>query len=67
QEEIQNLSSSDEIQISQDIDNSSLMFTFFSQLSNTSNVESRSNSNELERYCQIENLLIHEKNDPLIW
>src|SRR3954451_10432116 len=45
------------------------MFTFFSQLSNTPNVGSgsRSDLNELERYRQIENLPMHEKNNPLIW
>ncbi|RHZ56855.1 hypothetical protein Glove_396g28 [Diversispora epigaea] len=45
------------------------MFTFFSRLSNIFNVGSgsRSNLNEFERYRQIENLLMHEKNNPLIW
>ena len=67
QKEIQNLSPSDEVQTSQDIDNSSLMFSFFSRSLNTSNVRSKNNSNEIDRYRQVEELLVHESNDPLIW
>lgn len=43
------------------------MFSFFSRSSNTSNVRSKNNSNEIDRYRQVEELLVHESNDPLIW
>ncbi|CAG8587566.1 2773_t:CDS:2, partial [Diversispora eburnea] len=61
-EEIVNLSS-DEIQSSLETDPTSLISSFFSHLSSTSNQEFRTNSNEFEQYLQMKELLMHEKND----
>jgi hypothetical protein len=59
--------SSDETQSSLEVDSTSLISSFFSHLSSTSNQEFRTNSNEFEQYLQMKELLMHEKSDPLIW
>jgi hypothetical protein len=52
---------SDEIQNSLEVDSTSLISSFFSHLSSTSNQEFRTNSNEINQYLQMKELLMHEK------